>query len=159
MKKMKMRGKRLPSGNVVLKWKESLPTVATMGGQQWRTSLVGGWTVGAACWWEANLTLRLLLFPLELWAGPGSRQNPWKAQGRRCGRCLGKERSPRGPELCGMSWVGPSRQTEASSHFQGMLWAQASFCPLLRKTGLRRKAMLVKLVTASHEEMTPGSGW
>ena len=73
-------------------------------------------------------------------------------------RCLGKERSPRGPELGGVSWVGPSRQTAASSCCQERLQAQASFCPLLRKTGLRRKAMLVKSVTASHEEMTLGSG-
>lgn len=101
MKKMKME-KRLPSGKAALEWKGSLPAVAEMGGQRPRTSLVGQWTMGGACWCEANLTRQLLLFPPEVSGGPGARRNPRKARGRRCARLLGKGRKGR-PRERGLS--------------------------------------------------------
>ena len=39
----------LTSENVVLRWKESLPTLAETGGQGSRTALMGQWTMRGAC--------------------------------------------------------------------------------------------------------------
>lgn len=124
---MKMGGERVPSGNVGLKWKESLPTVATMDGRHSGTSLTGRWTMGGACWCEANLTWQLLPFPLEVLVGPGTQWNPWKVRGRRSGHFLGKgeKRSPHEPEPCGVSWVEVSGQTVASLCCQGTVLAQS----------------------------------
>lgn len=89
----------MTSGNAVLKWKESLPVLTEMGGQHSRTSLMGQWTMGGACWSEANLSRQLLLFPFEVLVGPGTQWNPWKARGRCYIHFLGKgkKRSPREP--------------------------------------------------------------
>lgn len=89
----------LTSENVVWRWKESPPIPAEMGGQGSRTSLMGQWTMRGACECEANLTHQLLLFPLEVLAGPAAQWNPWTARGRRCIRSLGKgeKRSPHEP--------------------------------------------------------------
>lgn len=106
---MEMEGEAggcLTSENVDLRWKESLPIPAAMGGQGSRTSPRGQWAMRGACSCEANLTHRLLLFPLAVLAGPATRWNPRKARGRRYVRCLGKgkKRGPRGPWACGVSW-------------------------------------------------------
>jgi hypothetical protein len=83
-----------------LKGRESLP-MTDMKGQCSRVPM-GLWTMGGACWYEANLTCLLFLFPLEALVGPGTQWNPSKDPGRRCVHFLGKEkRGPREPRPCG----------------------------------------------------------
>lgn len=113
----------LTSGNAVLKWKESLPMLAETGGQLPRTSLMGQWRTGGACWCEANLTRWLLLRSLEVLLGPETRRSPWKARGRCRAHSLGKGRkgSPHEPWLCGASGKEVFGRAAARLCCQGMM--------------------------------------